>query len=252
MMRMALLATLFCLAATAACAEDLVSGLSQDQVEITSNYTGTNIVVFGAIESSDNTASPTGRDVVVVIRGPDAGMIVRRKVRIAGIWINRDSMKFGGMPTYYFVASTRPLSKITSPQILQRYQIGLAGIEPQSMSTHDPAKAEPYRLAAIHERVLSGLYAETTGVEFLSYSLFRVRVPIPATVPRGEYTAEVYLFRDGNVVSAQSTPLDVEQSGLERRIYRFAHRSPLIYGFAAVFMAMLFGWLSSLIVRQQS
>ncbi len=250
-MRSALLAAILCVAATAATAEDLVSGLSQDQVEITSNYTGTDIVVFGAIESSDNNSSPTGRDVVVVVRGPNASVIVRRKVRIAGIWINRDSTRFGGMPTYYFVSSTRPLSAITSTQILQRYQIGLASIEPQSMSTHSPAKAEPYRLAAIHERQLSGLYAETNDVEFLSYSLFRVRVPIPATTPRGEYTAEVYLFRDGNVVSAQSTPLDVEQSGLERRIYRFAHRSPLVYGLAAVLMAMLFGWLSSLIVRQQ-
>ncbi|MGD0142453.1 MAG: TIGR02186 family protein [Rhizomicrobium sp.] len=251
-MRTALLAILICLAATAAGAEDLVSGLSQDQVEITSNYTGTDIVVFGAIESADNNASPTGRDVVVVVRGPNSGMIVRRKVRIAGIWINRDAMKFGGMPTYYFVSSTRPLSAIAPAQILQRYQIGLASIEPQSMSTHVLAKAEPFRVAAIHERAVSGLYAETTDVEFLSYSLFRVRVPIPATVPRGEYTAEVYLFRDGNVVSAQSTPLYVEQSGFERRIYRFAHASPLIYGFGAVFMAMLFGWLSSLIVRQQS
>ena len=251
-MRAVLLALLLCLAATATGAEDLVSGLSQDQVEITSNYTGTDIVVLGAIESSDNNSTPTGRDVVVVVRGPDAGMIVRRKVRIAGIWINRDAMRFGGMPAYYFVSSTRPLAAVTTPQILQRYQIGLASIEPQSMSTHVPAKAEPFRLAAIHERVVSGLYAETTNIEFLGYSLFRVRVPIPATVPRGEYTAEVYLFRDGNVVSAQSTPLYVEQSGLERRIYRFAHASPLTYGFAAVFMAMLFGWLSSLIVRQQS
>ena len=251
-MRLALLVALFSFAATLANAEDLVSGLSQDQVEITSNYSGTDIVVFGAIESSDNNSSPTGRDVVVVVRGPNASMVVRRKVRIAGVWINRDSMRFGGMPTYYFVSSTRPLSAVAPTQILQRYQIGLAAIEPQSMSTHVPAKAEPYRLAAIHERAVAGLYAEKTDVEFLSYSLFRVRVPIPATVPRGEYTAEVYLFRDGNVVSAQSTPLDVEQSGLERRIYRFAHRSPLVYGFAAVLMAMLFGWLSSLIVRQQS
>jgi uncharacterized protein (TIGR02186 family) len=240
-MRRALLAALLCLVPTSMYGEDLVSGLSQDQVEITSNYTGTDIVVFGAIESSDNTSTSTGRDVVVVVRGPNAGMIVRRKVRIADVC----------MPTYYFVSSTRPLPAITSTQILQRYQIGLASIEPQSMSTHVPAKAEPYRLAAIHERAVAGLYAETTNVEFLSYSLFRVRVPIPATVTRGEYTAEVYLFRDGNVVSAQSTPLDVEQKGLERRINRFAHRSPLVYGLAAVLMAMLFGWISSLIVRQQ-
>ena len=89
------------------------------------------------------------------------------------------------------------------------------------------------------------------NVEFLSYSLFRVHIPIPATVPRGEYTVEAYLFRDGTVMSAQSTPLFVDQKGLERRLYRFAHASPFVYGLSAVLMAMFFGWLSSLLIRQQ-
>lgn len=250
-MRKLIFALVVCLAAEPAIAENLEFGLSQDQVEITSNYTGTNLVIFGAIESADN-ASPAGRDIVVLVRGPDASLTVRRKVRIAGIWINRDAMNFGGMPSYYFVSSTHPLNKIAPAATLQRYQLGLGNIEPKSMSTHQTAKAEPFRLAAIRDRAASGLYTETINVEPLSNTLFRVQVPIPAAVPRGEYTAEVYLFRDGNVISAESTPLDVDQTGFERRIYRFAHRSPLAYGFAAVFMAMLVGWLSSLLIRQQA
>lgn len=233
-----------------AAAQDLVSGLSQDQVEITSSYAGTSIVVFGAIEATDN-APVVAKDVVVVIRGPGADVTVRRKGRIAGIWINRDAMKLGGLPSYYYLASTRPLAQIAPAATLQRYQLGLTQLMPTSMGTHNPAKAEPFRLAAIQERAREGLYAETQGIEFLSYSLFRVRIPIPATVPRGEYTVEAYLFRDGTVTSAQSTPLYVDQTGIERRLYRFAHASPFVYGLFAVAMAMLLGWLSSLVIRQQ-
>ncbi|MBI3675856.1 MAG: TIGR02186 family protein [Proteobacteria bacterium] len=237
---------------TAASPDELVSGLSQDLVEITSNYTGTDIVVFGAIESGNSAETPTSRDVVVVVRGPDSDMIVRRKARVAGIWINRDRITLGGMPSYYFVASTRPLSQIAPAQSLQRYQIGLANLVPKSESTHIFAKGEPFRHAVIRERERVGLYsAKPNGVEFLSYSLFRVRVPVPAGVPRGQYTAEVYLFSDGTVVSAQSTPLFVDQIGIERRIYNFAHEWPFAYGLAAVFMAMVLGWLSSLIFRER-
>ncbi|HXM00512.1 MAG TPA: TIGR02186 family protein [Rhizomicrobium sp.] len=251
MMRGAL-AAVFCLAATAAAADDLVSGLSQDQIQITSSYTGTDIVVFGAIESSDAAGINTSRDVVVVVRGPGADMVVRRKVRVAGVWINRDAMTLFGMPAYYFVASTRPLKDVTAEETRERYQLGLADVEPQSVSTHTAAKAEPFRLAAIRGRARDGLYRENpAGVEFLSYSLFRVRVPVPATVPRGQYTAEVYLFHDGTVISAQSTPLYVEQVGLERQVFSFAHDRPFLYGLAAVLLAVLLGWLSSVVFRQR-
>lgn len=248
MRRLALLA-FFVLCAPAR-AQDLVAGLSQDQVEINSSYAGTSIVVFGAIEGRDE-ESTEPRDVVVVIRGPVADMTVRRKARIAGIWINRDQMTLYGMPAYYYIASTRPLAKIAGPETLGRYQLGLANVAPLSMSTRYEPKGEPFRVAAVGERARDGLYAETQSVEFLSFSLFRVRIPIPAAAPRGQYTVEAYLFRDGTVTSAQSTPLFVDQTGLERRLHRFAHTDPLVYGLSAVFMAMFLGWLSSLMIRQQ-
>jgi uncharacterized protein (TIGR02186 family) len=247
--RTAILVLLF-LAAPAA-AENLVSGLSQDQIQITSSYTGTELIVFGAIESGE-TGPPAGtRDVVVVLRGPDADMTVRRKVRVAGVWINRDAMTLYKMPGYYFVASTRPLGDVTPEETRERYQLGLTTVQPESESTHTPSKAEPFRLAAIRARQRDGLYKEDpAAVEFLSYSLFRVRVPVPASVPRGQYTAEVYLFRDGLVVGAQTTPLYVEQAGVEKRLFNFAHDDAVLYGFIAVVMAVLLGWLSSVIFRR--
>jgi len=236
-------------------AEELVAGLSQDQIQITSNYTGSDLVVFGAIEQPpdiEEDSQPSQRDVVVVVRGPTATIDVRRKDRIAGIWINNREVTLEGMPAYYYVASTRPLDKIAAPYMLARYQIGFDHVKPQSTSTHKISRAELFRQAVVRERSRAHLFTEAPGgVEFLGYSLFRVHVPVPAGAPRGQYTAEVYLFRDGVVMSAQSTPLFVEQTGLERGLFNLAHNEPIGYGLAAVLMAVLLGYLSSLIFRQQ-
>jgi uncharacterized protein (TIGR02186 family) len=227
-------------------AEDLVSGISQDIIQITSSYTGTDIVVFGAIERAQNAQ---GRDIVVVVRGPDEPMTVRRRDRVAGVWVNRDAAQFEGLPAYYYLASTEPVARIAPHDMLARYGIGLQSLEPSAIgSHHDP---EPFRQAAIRYHQRRGLYTESPGsIDFLSESLFRTRVPVPAGVTRGQYNVEVYLFRDGNVVSAQSTPLFVDATGLERRLFNMAHDAPLSYGLACVFMAVLLGWISSVLFRR--
>jgi uncharacterized protein (TIGR02186 family) len=230
----------------AAQAEDLVSGISQDIIQITSNYTGTNIVVFGAIEQAQNAQ---GRDIVVVVRGPDEPMTVRRRDRIAGIWVNRDAARFEGLPAYYYLASTQPIDHIAPPQALARYGVGIQYLYPSAVGSHHDPHFFLEAAKRYHRRV--GLYTESPGsIDFLSETLFRTRVPVPAGVMRGQYNVEVYLFRDGQVVSAQSTPLFVDATGLERRLYNMAHDAPLSYGLACVFMAMLLGWISSVLFRR--
>jgi uncharacterized protein (TIGR02186 family) len=236
------------LAPPAAAQEDLVSGLSQDVVEITSNYTGTDLIVFGAIEHAQGA---TARDIVVVVRGPDNDMTVRRKDRIAGVWINDARARLYDMPSYYFVASTRALDKIASPDTLGLYDLGLDNLKPDAVLSDGPS--EPYRQALLRTLARTGLYVqEPEAIEMLSPTLFRVRVPVPAAVPSGQYNVQVYLFRDGAVVSAQSTPLYVDQTGFERRLRTFALNSPLYYGAATVLMAVLLGWIASAAFRRFS
>ena len=247
MRRLLLLA--FLLMASPVSAEQLVSGISQDLIQITSNYTGSDIVVFGAIEGEPNGESKTPRDIVVVVRGPDTDLTVRRRDRVAGVWINHDAAKLSGMPAYYFLASTRPLKDIAPQDALTHYNIGLQSLEPDAVHSHHDY--EPFRQAALRHLKQDGLYAETPGgVEFLSETLFRAHVPVPAGVTRGQYNVEVYLFRGGAVESAQSTPLFIDQTGLERRLFNFAHNQPFGYGLAAVVMAVIMGWISSLLFRR--
>ena len=234
------------LADPARAAEELVSGISQDTIQITSNYTGSDIVVFGDVEGQQ---SVEGRDIVVVVKGPETDIVVRRRDRVAGVWINHDSASLNGMPAYYFLASSRPLSAIASQPILARYSIGVQNQQPDSVHAHHDY--EPFRQAALRHLVQQKLYAQSEGgVEFLSSTLFRAHVPVPASVTRGQYDVEVFLLRGGDVESAQSTPLFIDQTGLERRLYNFAYNQPLAYGLAAVLMALLMGWISSVIFRR--
>jgi uncharacterized protein (TIGR02186 family) len=227
-------------------AEDLVSGISQDIIQITSNYTGTDIVVFGAIERAE---SAQGRDIVVVVRGPDEPMTVRRRDRIAGVWVNNDAARFEGLPAYYYLASTQPIDHIATPQALTRYGVGIQYLSPSKVgSHHDP---RPFLEAGWRHLRRAGFYTESPGsIDFLSETLFRTRVPVPAGVTRGQYNVEVYLFRDGEVVSAQSTPLFVDATGLERRLFNMAHASAFSYGVACVLMSMLLGWISYVLFRR--
>lgn len=237
---------LLVLVAPAGAGENLVSGLSQDNIEIRSNYAGTEITVFGAIERP---ASDKRADIVVVVRGPVTDLRVRRKDRVAGIWINRNRVILHGMPGYYFAASNRALPAIAKDGVLRQYGLGLAAIRPKSVT--GPQALKPFLDAAIRIEHSTGLYREKDdAVEFLSGTLFRARVPLPATAPRGRYTAYVYLLREGQVIDARSSELSIAQTGLERRIFDFAQDQPLAYGLSVALMAMAFGWLSSLAFRK--
>ncbi len=236
---------------TAARAQDLSSGLSTDVIQITSNFTGTEIVLFGALEDTSHAIQDRNAtsDVIVVIRGPDTDITVRRKDRIAGLWINRKQVALEGLPGYYFLASTRPLNRIAAPAILDRFGLGTNHLTARTTGAGDEGPA--FLSAAVRTYTREGLYRESGSIEFLGRTLFRARIPVPATVPDGPYKAEVYLFQNGGVVSAQSSPLYVDKSGFERRVYNYASRDGALYGLATVIMAILLGWLSFAIVRQR-
>lgn len=230
----------------ATAAENLVAGLSQDSIQITSSYNGAEIVVFGAIERP---ASDTEPDIVVVVHGPETDVRVRRKDRVAGVWINRNRVILRGVPSYYFAAGSRPLRDIASAATLRQYGLGLDALAPRAiLGRHNP---EPFRQALIRHQTDAGLYAEREGaVKFLSGTLFRVRVPLPASAPRGTYTASVYLLRGGQMIDARSSELTIDQTGLERRVFDFSKADPLAYGLSTVLMAVLLGWLSSVAFRR--
>ena len=240
---LSVLALAFALLGPWARAQPLVADLSSHLVPITTGFTGKEVLLFGAVEGEG--------DIAVVVRGPEARTIVRRKDKIAGVWANRDSMTFAAVPTFYATATSRPIAELAPEPILQRHQIGIERLRLAPETEAAPARLESFRAALIRNKQRDGLYkAEPGKIAFLTGRLFRTDVVFPANVPTGAYTVEVFLIRDGAVVSAQTTPLVISKVGLGSEVFQFAHRYEVAYGLIAVAFALMAGWAASAAFRR--
>lgn len=235
---------LLLLGAAPARAEDpLLADLTSHLIAITTGFTGTQVVLFGATDGPG--------DIIAIVRGPERDVVVRQKRHLAGIWINVPNVTFASVPSYYAVFSNRPVDQIMPAGMQVLHQIGINNLRLDVRETARPAGETPmFRKALVEEEQRQGVYSERPGsVSFLGDRLFRATIAFPANVPTGTYFVEVLLVRDGNVVSGQTTPLVVSEIGISADLNEFALRSALLYGIVAVAGAALFGWLASLPFR---
>lgn len=232
-----------------ASAETLVADVSQTRVEIASDFAGADLTVFGVIERDQETVSRRGPyDVIVVVRGPSAVVAARRKERFLGIWVTRAARTFPDAPSFYGLASTRPLEDIASAALLARHDIGLANA---SFGEEPVDPDDPFRQALVRLRTEERLYEERPGaVEMLTPTFFRTNVPLPATVPDGPYTVTVTLFADGVPLASSRSDLVVEKIGFEAAVHDLAMNRPLAYGLGVVAMALFTGWIGGVVFRR--
>lgn len=242
-------------AAGPAGAERLVVSLSNHRVAITSNFVGEDLVLFGTIEPDAGQAAPRAAyDLVVTVTGPRRTLRTRRKERMLGIWVNVDSREFVRVPSYLAVLSNRPVARIAAPDTLRRLQIGLENaLLPQRIGPDiaDTVRDDPFRLAFIRLQGEQGLYSElASGVTFLTPTVFRAAIPLPADVPIGNFAIGVALFADGNQVARTTSALEVTKAGFEQYVANAAHDHGLLYGFATMLMALLTGWIASIVFKR--
>ncbi|WP_321499041.1 TIGR02186 family protein [Breoghania sp.] len=245
----------FVLQAGDAKAETLVTALSEPAISITSNFTGADIVVFGTVERDAVTVErPDPYDIVVTVRGPKETTVTRRKGRVFGVWVNNDAVRFIDIPSFYALHATRPLEEIADTAVLNSRQIGAEYLPMRSDGSgqEDAQRIAEFRKALLRLKLQDGLYAERTdAVTFLSPSLFRTTVPLPANVPVGNYEVEVTLFRGGALLTSHSGSLKIGKAGFEQFTFELAHTNPVIYGLATVLMALATGWLAGVIFRRE-
>jgi uncharacterized protein (TIGR02186 family) len=239
---LAILLLLGVAAARPAAAEPLIADLSNHLIAITTGFSGTDVLMFGATDGPG--------DIVVTVRGPATDIAVRRKARVFGVWVNADTLEFGSVPAYYAVASNRPIDDFLSPPLQARQRIGLDNMM-LSLPEADPAEVETFRRALIRTKQQQGLFGSVVGkVSFLGNQLFRTELHFPSNVPIGSYLVEVLLIREGAVVSAQTTPLVISKIGIGAEIFRFAHIHSFGYGAGAILGALLLGWIAYLGFRR--
>ena len=217
--------------------------VSARNVAVTSSFNGIEIVIFGAVDNSQQPSAESGYyDVLIVVEGVPGRIVVRRKNNVAGLWLNTSSATFDVVPSYYAIASTRPIDEITTEEFRASHGVGFQHLrftpafgQTQALSTED---LKEFREAIVRLKEKQGLYIQDNfSVAFIGKSLFRATIELPANVTVGPFETRVYLFREEKLLSQYTVRLNLEREGLERHLHRFAFGYPTLYGLMTVAIA---------------
>jgi uncharacterized protein (TIGR02186 family) len=230
----------------------LITQLSQARIDINTTFRGAELLVFGAIQYPRGQAPDDSPDISVVVRGPSAPVTVRRKERIAGIWVNAQAVRFESVPGFYAVAATRPIAELADERTTAIYEIGIRNLQLSPVSAAGDATTRTFEAGLVAARERAGLFAERPGgVELTRDVLYAARIALPAAVPVGEYAAEIHLIRKGRVLASTSAPFVIDKSGFERWVYVNAQEHSLAYGLSAVAAALMAGVLAAAVTRRR-
>ena len=248
MIRAALLLAAWLAFTADAVAETVVAGLSRDAISITTNFEGSEILIFGAVSRVAPPPDGSEMHVIVTVEGPPRPVTVRRNARRFGIWVNTDAIEVDAAPTFYAVATTADLETVmtATEDLRQRVSIPNA-IRAVGTGVGDQ---ENFIQALMRIRSSEALYQMNENtVTFRDQTLFDTSIRLPANLVEGDYRTRIFLTRDGEVVDALTQDIAVRKVGLERWIYNLAHQQPLAYGILSLAIAIAAGWLASAVFR---
>ena len=224
----------------------LIIDSSTSEVQVSSSFIGTDVMVFGTANDKD--------DIIVVITGPTETAIVRKKGRVSGIWINKEKLEFREIPGFYAIASTRPLSEITETDELKKQKIGIHNvITTASLSSKDEniKTFKSFKDALVRGQKTKGLYLDAPlTIDVVSKRLFKTTFHFPNNMTTGIYTVKVFAFQKKRLVSTVSKTISVEKIGIGADVFKFAKEQSALYGLLAILIAVLSGWIASVIFRK--
>lgn len=230
----------------------LVPDVSSRAIDIQYSFSGEELLLFGAILYPGQRLPDDRADIVVVLKGPVRSIVVREKERVAGIWVNADSLHLRTMPGFYAIGSSRPIDELIDERTAAIYELGLRNLSMSPTGFSEPRRLERFERGLIDlYRRLGLFYENPAAVEISEGVLYRARIPVPARVPVGTYRAETYLISKGRVLAVASRDVDIRKTGFERFVALAAERHGFLYGLVAVLLSLLLGYTASAIFRRR-
>lgn len=223
----------------------LVPEVSQHDVQVRQGFTGTELLLFGAILDPAGRRAGQDYDIVVVLKGPTMPVRVREKERVAGIWLNADSTAFRSAPSFFAVAASAPVREIVDERTAAIYEFGTEFIQLSPTGMIDVEEQRKFAAGLVDLRTRQGLFKEDmNGVQISEQVLYQARIALPSNVQTGTYTAETFAVARGRVIASAVAEVEVRKVGFERFIELFSQEQSLLYGLLAVVLSVGMGWMA--------
>jgi len=242
----ALLFALTLLLAQPALAEEIVLGLSSDQVSINTNFDGSEILIFGAVKREEPAPDEPRLQVIVTVAGPSDPVTVRRKEKRFGIWVNVDAVEVDHAPSFYAVSTSTLLGLSLSETEDQRHSVSIPRAIRSVGAPMNITDSESFSQALIRIKSASNQYQLNEGtVSVDEQTLFRTAIELPAALTEGDYKTRIFLTRGGDVVAKYETSIFVRKVGMERWLFRMSRENAFFYGLMSLAIAIAAGWGAS-------
>ena len=230
----------------------LVPEVSQHEVQVRQGFTGTELLLFGAILDPAGSRAQARYDIVVVLKGPTEAIRLREKQKLAGImWVNADSTGFRSAPSYYAVASSRPIDQLVDDRTAAIFELGLPWLQLSPVGAIDPEEQPRFAAGLVDLRERQGLYQQDdTGVTISEDVLYQARIYLPSSVTTGRYTAETFAISEGRVIASATAQVEVRKTGFSRRIADFAQERSFVYGLIAVALSIAMGLVAGRLFKR--
>jgi uncharacterized protein (TIGR02186 family) len=239
----ALLALLFAFALMAQRDPILVPEVSQHEVRVRQGFTGTELLLFGAILDPAGRGAGEEYDIVVVLKGPSEPIRLREKERFAGVWVNAASTDFRSAPAFFAVSSSRPISEIVDEKTAAIYEFGTDYIQLSPSGEIDPEEQTRFAAGLVDLRKRQDLYKDDSGgVRISQQVLYQARIELPSNVTTGTYTAETFAVTEGRVIASAIAEVEVRKVGFEKAVTDSSQDYSLAYGLLAVLLSVGMGW----------
>ncbi|WEK48420.1 MAG: TIGR02186 family protein [Candidatus Andeanibacterium colombiense] len=223
----------------------LVPEVSQHEIQVRQGFTGQELLLYGAILDPSGIRAGRDYDIVVVLKGPTQSIKLREKQKIAGMWLNAHSSDFRSAPSFFAVASSKPIKDIVDDRTAAIYELGLPWLQLSPIGALDPKEQDRFAAGLVDLRRGEGLYKESEkGVSISEQVLYQARISLPSSVQTGTYTAETFAITRGRVVASAIARVEVRKLGFERFVALSADSQPFLYGLAAVALSVLMGWIA--------
>ena len=219
----------------------LVSDIEDKVVEITSNFNGSELFIFGSREMNKNIAEGIKSGIIIEVIATAKTRKIRKKERRFGIWINDDEKVLEGVPDFYYINSSDNIEELLSEDEITNNDIGIMN----HLAKNNDVNSD-FIKALIRIKKRKNLYQFKEGdLEFKNGTLFSTKVTLPNNIGEGFYVIKTHLTDGTNVTSIDKQLLVVKKIGLGNFLFEMAHKTPLIYGIFSILVALFAGWAAS-------
>ncbi len=225
-------------------AEEIYFDLSEDSINIKTDFNGKEIIIFGLLK--DN------HDTLLTIKGPSLKMKIQKKERYFGVWINNKQITYGKIPTLFFLSSSSKIDQILPNSIQTNNELNFDKILNnktfnQNFIFENDQKIWNENFVRIKKNQL--LYKEFE-MKIFKNKLFQTSVFFPPNTIPGIYYVNIYYIKHKTIMNKDQKKIIIKKTGIGSDIYEFARKRAATYGVFVIIFSILSGLIAATLFRR--